>query len=160
MALELKRSEFTSIEEMKNHLDSKFQYLLTARPTAVNIAESAKNILQQVSTFDPTSDVRLAKESLLASMEAMLREDFEANRTMGEHGAEEIAKHMPNGRRKAVVLTHCNTGSLATAGYGTALGVVRSLHSRGSLEHFHRQHWQRASCLGGTGQLQWNSRSL
>lgn len=133
VALELKRSDFASIEEMKGHIDSKFQYLLTARPTAVNIAESAKRFLQQVSTFDPTSDVHLAKESLLASMETMLREDREANRKMGEHGAEEIVKHMTNGKG-VVVLTHCNTGSLATAGYGTALGVVRSLHSRGSLE--------------------------
>ena len=57
---------------------------------------------------------------------------------MGQHGADAMLSELES-RSKAQgrglnVLTHCNTGSLATAGFGTALGVVRSLHQRGSLK--------------------------
>lgn len=133
MALELKRLNFMSIEAMKEQLESCLEYLLTARPTAVNLAEAGMRWLRQISTLDPNGDVCLAKNSLVANMEAMLEEDLRDNRIMGKYGSEEIAKHL-NGR-KAVVLTHCNTGSLATGGYGTALGVVRSLHALNLLDH-------------------------
>lgn len=133
IALGLKRCDFTSIDDMKTYVQSNFQYLLTARPTAVNIAESAKEFVRQVSALDPSSDVHLARDSLIENMEAMLEEDLNANQTMGKYGSEEIAKHL-NGQ-KAVILTHCNTGSLATGGYGTALGVIRSLHSADLLDH-------------------------
>lgn len=132
VALNLKRSNFTSVQDMKSHLESKFEYLLTARPTAVNIAESARRFILQASSFDLNSDICAAKNTLVEHMEAMLDEDLTANQMMGEYGAEEIVKHL-NGR-KAVVLTHCNTGSLATGGYGTALGVVRSLHAKSLLD--------------------------
>ena len=65
--------------------------------------------------------------------EKMLKDDVSANRAMGDFGASRILDLVP--RYKIRVLTICNTGSLATAGYGTALGVVRSLHARGRLEH-------------------------
>ena len=54
---------------------------------------------------------------------------------MGEHGAAALLAAAKAARGKLRVLTHCNTGSLATAAYGTALGVVRSLHALGRLEH-------------------------
>jgi methylthioribose-1-phosphate isomerase len=61
---------------------------------------------------------------MLEEAEAMHREDVEACRAMGALGAAEI----PDG---AVILTHCNAGALATGGYGTALGVIRSAHAQG-----------------------------
>jgi methylthioribose-1-phosphate isomerase len=133
IALELRGMDFTSIEEMKNHLHSRFEYLLAARPTAVNIAESAMRFVGQISIADPNGDVNLAKSALVGSMEAMLEEDLKDNQIMGRFGSEEIAKHL-NGK-KAIVLTHCNTGSLATGGYGTALGVIRNLHGTNLLDH-------------------------
>lgn len=58
----------------------------------------------------------------------MLAKDIEDNMAIGSHGAKAIIANA--GETKNVrILTHCNTGSLATAGYGTALGVIRSLHS-------------------------------
>lgn len=51
----------------------------------------------------------------------MLEDDIKDNKAIGAYGAEAILKQARNG--KATVLTHCNTGSLATAGYGTALGT-------------------------------------
>lgn len=50
------------------------------------------------------------------------------NESIGEHGAREILSRYP-GDALVRILTHCNTGSLATAGFGTALGVIRSLHA-------------------------------
>lgn len=57
----------------------------------------------------------------------MLEKDIADNKAIGRHGAKAI---LNNGRGDGSVriLTHCNTGSLATAGYGTALGVIRALH--------------------------------
>jgi methylthioribose-1-phosphate isomerase len=63
---------------------------------------------------------------LLAEAQAILDEDLAANRALGDHGAALV----PRGAR---VLTHCNAGALATAGYGTALGVIRSAHAQGKL---------------------------
>lgn len=58
--------------------------------------------------------------------------DIADNKNIGKYGAESILSSLDNGSVK--VLTHCNTGSLATAGYGTALGVVRKLHELNRLD--------------------------
>lgn len=58
----------------------------------------------------------------------MLGKDIEDNKAIGKNGADDILSKIP-GDCFVRVLTHCNTGSLATAGYGTALGVIRTLHS-------------------------------
>ena len=73
----------------------------------------------------------------MCGAERMLEEDVAANKAIGEAGADAILAAMQaagRGDSKARVLTICNTGSLATAGWGTALGVIRSLHARGRLE--------------------------
>jgi methylthioribose-1-phosphate isomerase len=67
-----------------------------------------------------------ARAGLAAEAQAILAEDLAANRALGDHGATLV----PDNAR---ILTHCNAGALATAGYGTALGVVRSAHARGKL---------------------------
>lgn len=76
---------------------------------------------------------------VVTAAEEMLAEDVRSNRIMGNYGAEAmLAAVNARGRGqsgKLRVLTHCNTGSLATAAYGTALGVVRALHENGQLEH-------------------------
>lgn len=134
VALELKKNPPSSLDAIKETVESRFQYLLTARPTAVNIAESAKRFTQRASDFDPSTDVTTARDCLIAEMEKMLEDDLRDNKTMGRYGAEAISRQLTDGG-KAVVLTHCNTGSLATGGYGTALGVIRSLHSMDLLDH-------------------------
>lgn len=62
----------------------------------------------------------------------MLQKDVADNKAIGDHGAQEILRNVP-GDSFIRILTHCNTGSLATAGYGTALGVIRSLHEKKKL---------------------------
>lgn len=69
---------------------------------------------------------------IISASEKMLADDLKDNITMGDYGAEKILSL--SGRDKVRVMTICNTGSLATGGYGTALGVVRSLHKMGKLE--------------------------
>jgi len=70
-------------------------------------------------------------------MSQMLEEDILTNRSIGNYGAQHIIENSSNKSDKPCIriLTHCNTGSLATAGYGTALGVVRSLMEMSVLDH-------------------------
>lgn len=83
-------------------------------------------------TKNESVDVVAMKQSFIDATEAMLLKDIQDNRAIGTHGANAILGSADGSVR---VLTHCNTGSLATAGYGTALGVVRKLHELGKLEH-------------------------
>jgi methylthioribose-1-phosphate isomerase len=95
-----------------------------ARPTAVNLMVSVDRVMTR---FDEGLD------AVLAEAAAVQREDVEANRAMGAHGADWLLERVA-ADRPLRVLTHCNTGALATAGWGTALGVIRELHARGQLE--------------------------
>ena len=92
-----------------------------ARPTAVNLSWAVKRMLQVVEEGGRSGD-------LLAEADALAAEDLAANAAIGEHGS----RLLPFGAR---VLTHCNAGALATSGYGTALGVVRSAWAGGRLAH-------------------------
>ncbi len=80
--------------------------LKRARPTAVNLAWAVDRMLR-------------TKGDLTAEAERMFDEDVEANMRLGRYGAQLLGE-------RATVLTHCNAGALATAGYGTALGVIRA----------------------------------
>ena len=95
-----------------------------ARPTAVNLAWGVSRALRAA---DGARSPGEAAERLAAEAAAILDEDVAANRAIGAHGAMLI----PPG---ATVLTHCNTGSLATAGHGTALGIVRTAWAEGRLQ--------------------------
>lgn len=71
----------------------------------------------------------------LHTIDSMLQRDIADNKAIGNYGALEILKNV-NEDSLVRILTHCNTGSLATAGYGTALGVIRSLQARNVLGEF------------------------
>lgn len=83
-------------------------------------------------SVDDKVDVVAMKQKFLDAAEAMLLKDIQDNKAIGTNGANSILANTDGSVR---VLTHCNTGSLATAGYGTALGVVRKLHELNRLEH-------------------------
>ncbi|MFC7259509.1 S-methyl-5-thioribose-1-phosphate isomerase [Streptomyces lutosisoli] len=95
-----------------------------ARPTAVNLMVCVDRVMTR---FDE------GIEAVLAEAAAVQREDVEANRAMGAYGADWLLKRV-GADRPLRLLTHCNTGALATAGWGTALGVIRELHARGQVE--------------------------
>ncbi len=98
-------------------------WMVKARPTAVNLRWAVERMIllvEQMAGRDP-EEIRIA---LREESEKMLSEDIEINLKIGEHGN----KLVPG---KAVILTHCNAGALATGGYGTALGVIRAAHEAG-----------------------------
>lgn len=97
--------------------------LAAARPTAVNLPWAVARARRACGAADTPTD---AAERALAEAEAIEAEDLHANMAIGAHGAALLPAN-------ARVLTHCNTGSLATAGYGTALGVVRAAWEQGVL---------------------------
>lgn len=111
-------------------LDRAMVLLAASRPTAVNLFWALGRMHQVIEAH---RDARLAPvAALLAEAREIQRRDLEDNLAMGEHGAELIAR----GRRCAV-MTHCNTGALATGGHGTALGVIRSAWARGLITRVH-----------------------
>jgi methylthioribose-1-phosphate isomerase len=132
---ENRRGDFKTALEAADFLLEQMQYLRTSRPTAVNLFVATDELSAQVRIFeseiDATADSVLDK--YITAAEKMMTDDVATNKAIGAHGAKRILEIV--NRPKIRVLTICNTGSLATAGYGTALGVVRSLHEMGKLEH-------------------------
>lgn len=120
----MKQNSFTSIEDVVSFITESFTYLQTARPTAVNISEAAVRFSKEASELSKTTKNPNELVSMLyESLSKMLDEDVATNRSIGCHGAQHIlSNHCTAGGRQAVILTHCNTGSLASGGYGTALG--------------------------------------
>ena len=105
---------------------SQWGLLHDARPTAVNLHWALRRMAAVAQDCGLDGDELI--ERLLAEAHAIGEEDLAANLAMGALGAE----LMPE---RARILTHCNTGSLATAGVGTALGVIRATAKAGKLEH-------------------------
>lgn len=95
-----------------------YEILATSRPTAVNLMWALKR-MQPLITATPAAEL---PARLLAEAEAIHREDVTSCRAMGHHGALILPD---TGDRPITIMTHCNAGALATAGYGTALGVIR-----------------------------------
>ncbi len=94
------------------------QMLAATRPTAVNLFWAIDRMKRLYAALEgrPAGEIR---ERMVAEAKAIREEDIEICRAMGRHGAPLV----PDGK---TVLTHCNAGALATAGYGTALGVIRA----------------------------------
>ena len=104
-------------------LETGFDVLAKSRPTAVNLfwaLERMRAAFLRTRADSPAS----AAKTLLEEAQAILAEDLATCRAIGEAGASLVA----DGAR---ILTHCNAGALATAGHGTALGVIRSAHAQG-----------------------------
>lgn len=101
-------------------LEEVAQKLRQTRPTAVNLFWA---IARQLQTAQATSgSVEEIKTALLETAQAIQTEDLQTCKDIGDNGL----KVLPKTPQKLTLLTHCNAGALATAGYGTALGVVRS----------------------------------
>lgn len=106
--------------------------LVASRPTAVNLKHALDRVIEFVEQNRNKNGVTLVQLLTEFCIDG-IKNGERANRKMGELGAEELIKHCPY-KRKLKVLTHCNTGALATVGHGTALGIIRSLHERSKLE--------------------------
>lgn len=104
-------------EKFISWLIEKADYLASSRPTAVNLMWAVEK--QKAIIKNSTSDIKGIVEELIQNGIKLENEDIEINKKIGDFGAEVVPKG-------ATILTHCNAGALATVGYGTALGVVRS----------------------------------
>lgn len=127
IAVAASRIKETSAGGMCRALEAVYAELLATRPTAVNIrwaVDRMRGFLEGLGEI-PVAEL---KEALVAEAERVLEEDIAVNRAIGEWGAGFI----PDGAR---VLTHCNAGSLATGGYGTATGPMRAAHEQGKKIH-------------------------
>lgn len=115
-----------SPESWKSLVETDFEELAASRPTAVNLfwaLDRMSGLVRNIASGDDPFP------TLLAAANRIFEEDVAANLAMGEMGARYL--HGSQG-----VLTHCNTGSLATGGYGTALGVIRSAYAQTQLDVF------------------------
>ena len=118
VAVEGARLAEASRTDFDSAMRAAFTVLERSRPTAVNLFWALERMQQRLASSAGAPTMHVA-DALLSEAHAICREDVESNRAMGAHGAELLPE-------KATVLTHCNAGALATAGHGTALGVIRS----------------------------------
>jgi len=119
-AIDIKSKERKEFVKQFNHICNVMAH---TRPTAVNLfwaIDRMKRIVKE----NPKLGADELKERLVEEAKRIYEEDIEINRQMGRHGSKLI-------KNRATVLTHCNAGALATAGYGTALGVIRAAIEEG-----------------------------
>ena len=110
-----------SREDFVKQLIEKAEYMKTSRPTAVNLMWACEKQIEVIK--NSKSDINGIIEELKVNGVKLENEDIEINKKIGDYGAEVVPKG-------ATILTHCNAGALATVGYGTALGVVRSAYAK------------------------------
>jgi methylthioribose-1-phosphate isomerase len=125
VVLAARASHAPTFDGLLADLETAIKGLATTRPTAVNLFW-ALDRMRQAAVASRALPLDAVRGRLLAEAQAIRDEDIAANRAMGAHGAALVP---PNAR----ILTHCNAGALATAGYGTALGVVRAAHEQGKV---------------------------
>jgi methylthioribose-1-phosphate isomerase len=120
VALGARDSKARNLEELRKDFDEIVATLRATRPTAVNLFWALDRMTRTFNdAITKDADRSTIHRRLIDEALAMYEEDIESNKRMGRFGAELL----PN---SGTILTHCNAGALATAGYGTALGVIRA----------------------------------
>jgi methylthioribose-1-phosphate isomerase len=120
-------SKAASVGDLRAELDAAAGILRAARPTAVNLFWAIGRMMNRLA--DPALDsVQKLREAALAEAHAIADEDVQINRQIGLNA-------LPLVPEKATIIHHCNTGSLATVDYGTALGIIRTAHEHGKQVH-------------------------
>lgn len=122
--------EITTSDRHKflQELNQVAQMLRETRPTAVNLFWAISQMLK--TAYESLGTIEEIKANLLETAQTIQQEDLATCRAIGDHGL----LILPTTPEKLNILTHCNAGSLATAGYGTALGVIRSAHRENRLQ--------------------------
>jgi methylthioribose-1-phosphate isomerase len=127
IALGVQNSKAETGADLKKDFDGICEIIRETRPTAVNLFWAIKRMQEKFETLR-VRPIAQIKQALVEEGQRMHAEDIAANQAMGRHGA----TLMP---ASGGVLTHCNAGALATAGYGTALGVIRAAVEAGKKIH-------------------------
>src|SRR5256885_2107336 len=127
VALGVRDSSARNAQELRRDFEEISSVLAATRPTAVNLFWALERMRGKFEALE-NQNLGDIKQALVEEAQRMHAEDIAANQAMGRHGA----TLMP---ASGGVLTHCNAGALATAGYGTALGVIRSAVEQGKKIH-------------------------
>lgn len=120
--------DLKDFNNFKSQLIQRLEYLVTSRPTAVNLSNAVNEVIEIIKSTSASTIDELYPQILKFGCD-LIDDDYTNNVKLGENGKDWILEHLAkeNFEGDFSVLTICNTGSLATSGYGTALGVVRSL---------------------------------
>ncbi len=127
IALGMKNADPRSLADPDGLFERICSDIKATRPTAVNLFWAVERMKAVYEKTRPKG-IQAVQSALIRESLEMHSEDIEANRSMGRLGQEMIPQ-------KACILTHCNAGALATAGYGTALGVIRAAVEAGKQVH-------------------------
>jgi len=123
IALGVKDIKANDFAGFYNEMEKICSHIGSTRPTAVNLFWAIER-MKKVATANKEKPVNAIKDILFEESNRILTEDIAANMAMGKHGSQFI-------KTGDTILTHCNAGALATAGYGTALGVIRAAKEEG-----------------------------
>jgi methylthioribose-1-phosphate isomerase len=128
LAVELTNMKLSSVaEEVKIFITEKLDYLVTSRPTAVNLADAAgklRKVTEEAAANEGASG-EAVREAYVAAAEKMLVDDVSDNESIGKHGAEWIVKNTEAGEKGPVsMMTHCNTGCVPFCIRGVPLLIL------------------------------------
>ena len=128
------RSKFDTVPAVQHFVTDQLNYLITARPTAVNMTNATKTTTDHLQLWTSQQEnLNLYIDQLLDFMEEYLQHDLVNNQAIARHGVDSLCQMFGN-QKKLTILTHSNTGSLATVGLGTALGIIRQLANNNLLQ--------------------------
>jgi len=129
IALGMVKSDISDVDKLKKHFGEVCEAMRRTRPTAVNLFWAIKKMQDFFKeAVSKHKDVEKIKQDMVEVAKRLYDEDIEVNRAIGLYGRTLIKDGMN-------ILTHCNAGALATAGYGTALGVIRAAVEEGKKIH-------------------------
>lgn len=123
-----------SVNKTISQLYDSIDYLVTSRPTAVNLSNACSDIKNLLAaSFKPEDPITQATVDVVYKYSvALYEDDLDNNFKIGDNGVRYIAETLKSQNFKGPfsIVTICNTGSLATSGHGTALGIIRSVHQK------------------------------
>lgn len=123
-----------SPQQVIAHIDEALHYLKQSRPTAVDLTNAINQLKARIRTSGETKASII--QGFIEEAENIFEKDLKTNLAIGDYGAEWLKTQVGATSDNTVsVLTHCNTGSLATSGHGTALGIIRTLQANSQLRH-------------------------
>lgn len=137
LAVELFNGSLTASSgaEAIAQIDEALDYLKESRPTAVDLTNAINQLKAHIREVGSAASKEQIITAFIEEAEKIFAKDLQTNLSIGDFGAEWLRALGASESQQISVLTHCNTGSLATSGHGTALGIIRTLQAKGLLQH-------------------------
>lgn len=126
----------SSAEETIGQIEEALDYLKESRPTAVDLTNAINQLKARIREVGSTATKEAVISAFIEEAEKIFEKDLKTNLSIGDFGADWLRAQVGASPEQQIsVLTHCNTGSLATSGHGTALGIIRTLQAKKLLQH-------------------------